>query len=226
MELLGEYFEQAGLEEPEWAAYSSGKELIEKEREEGRRPDIAFLDIEMPGQSGIETGRMLAEYCGHCKIFILTSYADYLDDAMRFHVFRYLSKPLERERLFRNMKDAIYQLSIETRPVLIETQNTVLTRYADEIVMVEARGRDMMLHVQEGEYRTLRNMRHWESELLCMDCFSRVHRGYIVNLRYVRSFTSTMISLGAGEREWTAYVSRRRYPAFKNAYLTYLWGMR
>ena len=40
-------------------------------------------------------------------IFIVTSFLEYLDEAMRFHVFRYLTKPIDKQRLFRNLKDAL-----------------------------------------------------------------------------------------------------------------------
>ena len=61
----------------------------------------------MPGLNGIYVGKELKEKNKNTIIFIITSYVEYLDDAMRFHVFRYLSKPLDKQRLFQNMKDAI-----------------------------------------------------------------------------------------------------------------------
>lgn len=104
--------------QPKHDTYISGEELLNSDG----RVDIAFLDVEMPGITGITVGKRLKEKYPYAKIFILTSYSDYLDEAMRFHVFRYLSKPVDKKRLFRNMKDALYQLSIDTREVSIETK--------------------------------------------------------------------------------------------------------
>ena len=92
----------------------------------------------MPGLDGITVGAKLKARFPYVKIIILTSFLDYLDEAMRFHVFRYLPKPLEKRRLYRNMKEALYQISIDTKPVLIETANESVTRFADEVIMVEA----------------------------------------------------------------------------------------
>lgn len=61
----------------------------------------------MPGLDGIYVGNELKKKDKDIIIFIITSYSEYLDEAMRFHVFRYLSKPIDRQRLFRNLKDAL-----------------------------------------------------------------------------------------------------------------------
>lgn len=89
---LRQFFSENGLSQPKYATYTNGEELLEKER----NMDIAFLDVEMPGLSGIHVGAKLQKVNRYAKIFILTSYPDYLDEAMRFRVFCYLSKPLEK----------------------------------------------------------------------------------------------------------------------------------
>lgn len=218
---LREYFIQRSLPQPEYASYLDGAALL-TDCQFAPHPDIAFLDVEMPGVSGIRVGAELQEKYPYMKIFILTSYADYLDDAMRFHVFRYLSKPLDKARLFRNMDDALYQLSVDTCPVLIERQGTTLTCHAHEIILVETHGRQVLVHTTGGSHETTQPMKRWEC-LLDIGSFYRVHRAYIVNMRYVRSFTAAAVALEAPDGSpYTAYLSRRRYQDFKNAYLLYM----
>ena len=97
-----EFFE--GLEdyEAEYASYRSGGELLVRED----FVDFAFLDVEMPGLNGIQVGNQLKERNSAIKIFIITAYSDYLDEAMKFQVFRFLSKPLDKDRLHRNLKNS------------------------------------------------------------------------------------------------------------------------
>lgn len=129
---LQEYFHSCRLAQPAYSEYMCGEELLRAESRGGmEKVDIAFLDVEMLGLSGIHTGARLKKLYPKIKIFIVTSYPDYLDEAMRFHVFRYLSKPVDKKRLFRNMKDALYQLSIDTREVSIETK--------EQTVMISSR---------------------------------------------------------------------------------------
>lgn len=70
-------------------------------------PDIVFLDIEMPGLNGINTATELIKRNPSVLIIIVTSHLDYLDDAMKIHVFRYLTKPVEKKRLSRSLADAV-----------------------------------------------------------------------------------------------------------------------
>lgn len=118
-----EFFKNMGGTQPEFAAYSTGDLLIQHET----RADIAFLDVEMPGVSGIHIGTKLKDKNPRVKIFIVTAYPDYLDEAMRFQVFRYLSKPIDKARLFRNLKDAVYAYNIETHEFPISTNQGVFT---------------------------------------------------------------------------------------------------
>lgn len=224
---LREYFRQNGLGQPEYASYASGDALLAiEDRPDAPRADMAFLDVEMPGTGGIHVGARLQNRNPYIKIFIVTCYADYLDEAMKFHVFRYLSKPLDRGRLFRNMKDALYQLSVDTRPVAIETRTETVTRYADEIVMVEAMGRRVTVQTVDRLYESVQKMGEWE-KLLDIGCFARPHRSFIVNMKYVSSFSDTLISLSAPDgSRYCAYLARRRYKGFKDAYMLYVETMR
>ncbi len=96
------------------------------------------MDVKLPGIHGIQVGAALKTYNPHIKLFIVTAYPDYLDEAMRFQVFRYLSKPIDKDRLFRNLKDALYQYHMETKEFPVLTGQGVFLRRAEEIVCVEA----------------------------------------------------------------------------------------
>ena len=79
---------------PELICFSDGESLLADEGEK----DILFLDVEMPRMNGIYVGKELKKKKDKIIIFIVTSYSEYLDETMRFHVFRYLSKPLDKQR--------------------------------------------------------------------------------------------------------------------------------
>ena len=115
---LKQFFKRNNLTCPDFLIFDSGESLLANTD----KKDIVFLDIEMPGLSGIATGQELKKQNSKIIIFIVTSYAEYLDEAMRFHVFRYLSKPLEKHRLFQNMKDALRVYSTENCHIPIDVQ--------------------------------------------------------------------------------------------------------
>lgn len=216
--LLRKLFQQIGAKPPEIALYTDGEKLIQS-RDTG---EIAFLDVEMPGLSGIYTGERLKKANPRIKIFILTSYMDYLDEAMKFHVFRYLSKPVDEKRLFRNMKEALYQIEMETEPVPIETKDGIIVRQAEEIVYIETDRRKTNIITVDQVYETVHPMRDWD-DLLQIGCFFQTHRSFIVNMRYVTAFTKDIVTLAdPGGQTYTAYLTKRNYSSFKNAFFLYL----
>ncbi|MGI5977596.1 MAG: LytR/AlgR family response regulator transcription factor [Candidatus Limivicinus sp.] len=212
-----EFFSSLGNSMPEFAAYTSGVELLKNES----RADLAFLDVEMPGIKGIDVGAKLKKINPGIKIFIVTSYPDYLDDAMRFHVFRYLSKPIDKKRLFRNLKEAVYQYNIESHEYTIVTADEVLTRRSEEIVCVEAFQRKVFIYTLDGVYKSTESIEYWKNTLT-LPCFFSPHRSYIVNMQYIYTIGKDSVTLKYRNKEKEAYVTKRKYTEFKNNYLMYL----
>lgn len=66
--------------------------------------DIAIIDIEMPSINGIRLSAKLKLLNPDTIVIILTSFQNYLDSAMKIHVFRYLSKPIDKNRFYLNLK--------------------------------------------------------------------------------------------------------------------------
>ena len=211
-EYLHLYFESITAPFPEFCFFNSGEDLLKCADE----IDIAFLDVEMPGLNGIQLGEELKRRYPNIIIFIVTSYPDYLDDAMRFQVFRYLSKPIDKNRLFRNMKDALFKYSTLSRKIQIETKNQVTMVYTRDIVLVEAKERKVFVYTKDKIYESIQKMDFW-IEKLPSNSFFQSHRSYIVNLRFVSHFDNTLIHL-CNDR-FTAYLTRRKYVSFKNAYI-------
>jgi len=216
-EYVLEFFSELGGTKPECASYSCGEALLAVER----YADIAFLDVEMPGISGIQVGAKLKKLNPNIKIFIVTSYPDYLDDAMRFQVFRYLSKPIDKLRLFRNLKDAVYQHSMDSKEYPIVTADGIAVRRAEEIVCVEAVARKVLIHTTDTVFQSTSNMDYWR-KTLTLPCFCSTHRSYVINMRYVNMVFKDKILLKYGDMCKEAYLTRRKYTAFKDTYLLYL----
>ena len=214
---VAEFFRTNKLAQPEYASYCSGDQLLQQED----RADIAFLDVEMPGRSGIYIGAELKERNPRIKILILTAYPDYLDEAMRFQVFRYLSKPIDKNRLFRNLKDALYQYNMDSSEYAIETVNGIIVRRADEILGVETQGRKTKVYTKEGSWDSIQNMDHWR-DVLTVPCFYSPHRSFIVNMQYISEIGKDSVKIKHGGREFCAYVARRKYSDFKEQFLLYL----
>ncbi len=209
------FFAYNQLKCPEIASFSDGESLLADKGDK----DILFLDIEMPGMNGIYVGRELKKKYANIIIFVVTSYAEYLDEAMRFHVFRYLSKPLEKQRFFRNMKDAVDLYAAITYKLPIETKQGVHTLSASAIIFVEAQRRKVIVHTTVSDYESIHNMQYW-ANLLPHNCFFQTHRSFIVNFEHITDFDHSLVYMT--DAHFHAYLTRRKYSAFKEAYLLYL----
>lgn len=213
--VLDEYFTTRKLKKPDLQIFHSGEELLAIDT----IFDIAFLDVEMPGVSGIHTGRILKERNPKIIFMIITSYNDYLDEALHFQAFRYLSKPLDKNRLFRNLKDALYLYSTTTKKVALETKSNTYTVFTSDIIMVEATGRKVYVRTTGEDYLSIHNMKYW-AETLGNAHFFQSHRSYIVNFEHISHFDNNLIYLF--QDRYTAYLTCRKHTAFKNSYLLYL----
>lgn len=213
--LITYYFQTNHLKCPELVSFTNGESLLADKGEK----DIVFLDIEMPGMNGIFVGNELKKANKNIIIFVVTSYSEYLDEAMRFHVFRYLSKPLDRQRFFRNMNDALTYYNTMTSKIPIDTKEGVYTLPTSQIVFIEAHGRKVTVHTIQRDFESIHNMNYW-LEHLPKNCFFQTHRSFIVNFEHITDFDHSTIHLT--NMQTTAYLTRRKYSSFKNAYLIFL----
>ncbi|WP_372007479.1 response regulator [Paenibacillus chitinolyticus] len=83
-------------------SYSDPDEAIAKA--EGLQPDVAFLDIHLPGKSGIQAAELLQEVCPELDIVFVTAYDKYAVHAFDLNAIDYVLKPLHKERLLKTVQ--------------------------------------------------------------------------------------------------------------------------
>lgn len=210
-----EFFDKMNSRDYDIHEYSSGDKLLEDSEEN----DLIFLDIEMPGLDGICVGQKLKAQNSNSIIIVVTSFSEYLDDAMRISVFRYLSKPIDKQRLFRNLKDAMEAYSRRSIPLLIETSKQLKKIDSDDIVMLEARGRKLVLVTVNSEYELSGSIKDWSNKLSIPN-FYICHRSYIVNISKISSITNDTVYLLGGK--YQAYLAKRKHAEIKRKFMLYI----
>ncbi len=213
--LITDYFKDHTTLLPTITEFNNGEALLNS----SIIPDITFLDIEMPGVNGIFVGEELKKRNKNSLIFIVTSYDKYLDDAMRFNVFRYLSKPIAKDRLYKNLNDALKLISSYEEPFILETRHNNIKLLKSDIICAEAVSRNTIIHTIHGDYEVAKGFKYY-TEFLTNDYFYRSHRSFIVNMNYISTFNKSNISLYNGKI--SAYLTVKKYSDFKNVYMKFL----
>lgn len=186
--MVDEYF--SGINSDyECKQFSCGKELAE----DLKAYDIVFLDIEMEKMSGIETAKVLNKKNRHTVIFIITAYRKYLDDAMDLNVFRYIDKPIDKERFFKGLEKAI--ALIDNNDITFKTvDNELVTISKNDIVCVEVMKKKVTVSTVDGDYVAREKMDFFRNNLTA-SYFAIPHKSYIVNFNYVKKFKRDEIEL-------------------------------
>lgn len=99
---------------------TNGKEAIDLSLE--LRPDIVFLDIQMPGMNGLEAADMIKQELPQTMIVFVTAYDQYAIEAFRLNAMDYLLKPIQRERLNITVNRIMEQLKPQAKQDEAKTQ--------------------------------------------------------------------------------------------------------
>ncbi|QEC46047.1 response regulator transcription factor [Pseudobacter ginsenosidimutans] len=177
------------------------------------RPDIVFLDIEMPVMNGFE----LLEAVGNLNFHVIfvTAYNQFAVKAFRFSALDYLLKPIDTQEL----KDAVQKAGTQPLPharqiellkkqlhngpkylpekIALPYQNGVSFTELANILYCEAKDNYTIFHVKDGKQHIAAKTLRTIQEILEERNFLRVHRQYLVNLdqiiKYVKGESAYLV---------------------------------
>lgn len=183
--------------------------------EENRDMDILLLDIEMGEMSGVKLARRLRRDGAQMQIVFITGYMDYIAEGYDVEALHYLLKPVTGERLGQVLNRAMERIKTREHMLWLALQDGVVRLSVYEIRYLEVMRNYTTVHGTE-DYSVKRSLNDLESEL--DESFYRIHRSFIVNLRFVKRITRTEVILKDG----TALpLSRKRYEGLNQALIAY-----
>ena len=189
--------------------------------------DIAIIDIEMPGISGLKLSKMLKDNNPDVIIIILTSFSNYLDRAMDINVFRYLSKPIDTERFNRSIVEAIKRYKQISKGIVLDLYDEVYTIKTKDILYIENLKYGSLIVTKFREYKTNKKPQEWYDEINQPRCFVFSHKSFLVNLQNVINFNkSSIVFQGKQKTIEKVCVSQRKYSDFKKAFFDFAGGLR
>ena len=198
--------------EAEIFCYASGQEVLTADR----MPDILFLDIQMPGVSGMETAQGLRARSKELILIFVTALEEYVFQAFDVGAFHYLVKPVEDEKLKTVLRRAVKREQCACGDYIVVSRERQRRKiFLDSVWYFEIKGRQIDVHQEKGVFTYYEQIGLLEKQLEGKGFF-RCHKSYLINLKHVEVYNRQEAILENGER---IIIARRRYEAFCQAIL-------
>jgi len=193
--------------------YHNGEALLEQ----NAGFDLIFLDIQMSPLTGIELAKMIRTNNTHSKIVFVTNYTDYTHCAFDVKAFDYLSKPVNKNKLFRTLNDALNRYS-DKKTICLNTEDGTISLDVNNILYMEYVPRKIRIKTDTDILYSSNSLIYFYKSLNIYN-FEYSHKGYIVNLKRIRKIEGFKITL---DNEEIIPLAQKKAPSFKKIYFDYL----
>ncbi|MBD5543665.1 MAG: response regulator transcription factor [Lachnospiraceae bacterium] len=196
-------------------AYSPEEMIGECQEMHHKMADILITDIQFETengqQSGIVAAKKIQDRYPKTQIIFMTGHLEYATEIFEAAPSYFLLKPIEKEHLYKALDKSIAKLQHEgTKSIRMELKGTVEKIPVNEILYVENKGRNLLVHMKEKDKRF--HMKMGELEAKLPPCFLRSHQSYLVNMDYIREFNRKELIL---QNNVKIPISRTKYPVTK-----------
>jgi DNA-binding LytR/AlgR family response regulator len=202
------------------------------------QPDLALLDIEMPGLNGIELARQVLDEGMQTLFIFTTAYNAFAIEAFEVYAVDYLLKPVRSEKLVNAVERVRKQLAGNKKDsekmesfindfqhrnkndsdfISLYKGDQIIPIKLSSILFAEARGRFVWVITNGGEYKTSMNFKEIQ-EILRSPYFFTCHRSYIIHLESIESidlWINSSYRLKMKGSETTIPVSRNHKEEFQ-----------
>lgn len=163
--------------------------------------DLLFLDIEMPGMTGLELAQRLRREGNLIDIIYISNREDLVFDALRTNPRGFIRK----NRLIQDVSGVIdtymaYKKANEQpKTLIVRERDQVMYLAIDKLQYIEGSGKTQMAHVlgKDAPMELHKSMQELEKELTPQG-FLRIHKGYLLNYRFIRRIGDNEVSLTSG----------------------------
>ncbi|MCH5685574.1 LytTR family DNA-binding domain-containing protein [Niabella sp. W65] len=159
-------------------------------------PDIVFLDIDMPGLSGLEVASLLKN---RTNIIFVTGHRQYGPEAYSLDAVDYILKPFSYERLVQaieKVKQRILSGNSDRAFVFLHDagRNEKIKLFKDDIQYIEALPNYTKVVTKDKQYLTSFKLKE-AGKIISGSSFIRVHKSYVVNIQNIHTVTGNVIQM-------------------------------
>lgn len=193
------------------------------------RPDVAFVDIDLAGESGLECARVLTELNPKLKVIFATAHSEYMANAFEIYAFDYLVKPFDVERVVKTLsrlKGGAFEAGMEIHSekqgekLMIKGREQIVFVDKKDIIFVERSDNSTRIITKEEVYKTSASLGSIEEKLDPKE-FMRCHKSYVISLSRISKIEPygrwTYIVKFKGTSE-TALITAQNYEEIKKKF--------
>ena len=162
--------------------------------------DIIFLDIYMPGLSGLETASEIRKLDTNCLLVFSTTSSDFAVKSFRVRAFDYLVKPYKYEQLAEIMSLAEKALNKSSRYIEVKESREMVKVLIRDILYADYDNHYIQIHTKDNIIKTYLPFQDFSPLLLEYPQFLNCYRNCIVNMDSIDSLYDNDFVLTSGER--------------------------
>ena len=162
--------------------FCSGEELLESFKPGAF--DLLFVDVFLPGMTGVDTARKIRETDRDCLLVFITVSSDFAMDGFLVQASGYVVKPIDSVKMANAMHACRFVFERNRRTIALPYRKDNIYVSIADLLYVETKGKDIIFHMKSGELRTRLSLRTLEEHLGGIP-FLRCNRSFIINMNYV-----------------------------------------
>lgn len=196
------------------STFSSGELLLDTQE----KFDIVYMDIQMDGIDGYSTAKEINKQGITRYLVFITSHDEFMEDAFKVRAYRFLKKPVKKEKLYESIESAVNEIQ-SVKTIRYNEKGTTRAIFIDDIIFIEALGDGTCIHLANEVILSSSSLKYWEDMLVGHD-FYRISKSYLVSMRYVNSITDGNVKINKCKQ--VLQVPRRNLTEFKQAFYEYI----
>lgn len=198
-----------------YSEFSTGELLLSNDTEF----DLIFMDYQMEKINGIDTVDRLRNRENETTVIFVSNYYEVALDSFKVQTYRFLTKPVNIEKLHEALDSFIKKYNSEKYVLLYNEEEDKICRIAESsIIYAEADNIYSRVRTVKSSYKFKGTLSKFERSLKS-DFFYRTHRSYIVNFNFIDNYTHSEIRFENNEK---ASLAKTKYSDFKKKYITFV----
>ena len=200
----------------EISAFDNGNAVVDS----NENYNIAILDVEMPDMNGIALGEKLRKRNKQIVLIYLTAHSQYLDSALNLNAARFFEKPIDKDRFFSGMDNALERIDNTTINFFIRDDKTQVRVTAESIIYIEISHRKTKVVTEDKTYFTTHTLDYFKDRLVS-SIFAQPHKSYIINFNFITAYERGEIVL---DSQYKIPVSRSKQTEFHKSFVRFMEG--